>query len=541
MFKLLITLFFGKQSSIKSAAFILMMSVLCSRILGLARDRLLAGIYPSESLGIYFAAFRIPNMIFDLLITGVLSTAFIPVFTRLLVQKDEDKSWRMASVVMNYGMIFFSLISIPLFLFAYDLSLFLAPGLSHAERTLMVDFTRAIIIFQVFPLVLGSFMTGILQSYELFFIPALAPILYNIGTIIGIIALSSYFGLWAPVIGVIIGSFLFLCIQIPGLLYIKFRYYRTFDTSIDGVKDVGRLMVPRTIGLGVSQIETTIDLSLASILGTKMITVFNFAQHLQQLPIGLFGATIAQAVLPKFSRSSIYDRKDQFRSQVLNAVHQILFFIIPISVLFIVLRVPITRLVFGSSEFDWEATILTSQTLAMFSISLSAQALIQVLARAFYATSDTKTPVVVGILGIILNSILSILFVLILKFPIWGLGLSTSIAMFFHMAILFYLLHRRIGKFSLRDICITPLKILFSSVIMGIFVFGLQRLLDELIFDTTRTINLIIFMGLLCAIAGFIYMFISWVLGIDELYQFLSLLKKFRKVRISTLDEGENL
>jgi putative peptidoglycan lipid II flippase len=530
-------LFLGKQSSIGSAAFILMMTVLFSRILGLLRDRLLAGIYPPDSLGIYFAAFRLPNMMFDLLVTGVLTTAFIPVFTRLLTQKGKKAAWRMASTVINYAVLAFGLFSIPFFFFANQISAILAPGFSLEEQRVMANFTRVMIVFQVFPLMLGNFLTGMLQSYQLFFIPALAPIVYNIGTIVGIIFFSSAFGLWAPVIGIIIGAFLFLFIQIPALYYLRFQYSPSLDKEIEGVKETGKLMIPRTIGLGVSQIETTIDLAIASLLGTRMITIFHFAQHLQQLPIGLFGATIAQAVLPKFSRSYASERKDVFRQELCAAVHQILFFVLPLSILFIVLRIPITRLVFGSNEFDWEATVLTAKTLAMFSISLCPQALIHVLARAFYALYDTRTPVAIGIIGICLNVFFSLVFIFGFQLPIWGLGLSTSVAAIIHATVLLYVLQRRIGKFSFVDIGITPGKIAFASFVMGAIIFILQRLLDQLVFDTTRTINLMLFVGTLSAIAGSVYFFLSWVLGVDQLDQFLRLLKKLKKIRMLVMEQ----
>jgi len=523
--------FVGKQSSIGSAAIILMVTVLLSRILGLVRDRLLAGTYPPDLLGVYFAAFRLPNMMFDLLVTGVLTTAFIPVFTRLLTQKGEKYAWHMASIVMNYAVISFAIFSLPVLLFAKQVSFLLAPGFSPDEQTIMANFTRVMIIFQVFPLMIGNFLTGMLQSYQLFFIPALAPILYNIGTIIGILFFAPIFGLWAPVIGVVIGAFLFLLVQIPVLLHLKYTHSWSLDKGIEGVKEVAKLMIPRTIGLGVSQIDTTADLTLASLLGTRMVTIFNFAQHLQQLPIGLFGATIAQAALPTFSRSSAHEEKGQFRKQLISSLHQILFFVLPLSILFIILRIPITRLVFGSDEFDWEATVLTGQTLATFSLSLCAQSFIQVLARAFYALYDTKTPVIIGIIGIVLNVVFSVVFVYGFHWSIWALGLSTSLATILHAGALFFMLQRRIGRFSLHDLVITPGKIVFASVIMGVIIFVLQRLLDQLIFDTTRTVNLLLLVGTVSGVGGSVYLFLSWVFGVGQVERFIFQLKKLKKVR----------
>lgn len=528
---LLQRLLVGKQSSIGRAAIILMITVLLSRILGLVRDRLLAGTYPPDVLGVYFAAFRLPNMMFDLLVTGVLTTAFIPVFTRLLTQKGDEYAWKMASIVMNYAVIAFFFFSLPVLIFGNQVSSVLAPGFSKEEQELMANFTRIMIVFQVFPLMIGNFLTGILQSYQLFLIPALAPILYNIGTIIGIVFLAPYFGLWAPVLGVAMGAILFLLIQIPVLFHLRFKYKWSLDKGIEGVKEVGKLMIPRTIGLGVSQIDTTVDLTLASLLGTRMITIFNFAQHLQQLPIGLFGATIAQAALPSFSRSSAQTEKSQFRQDIVSSLHQILFFVLPLSILFIILRIPITRLVFGSDEFDWEATVLTGQTLAAFSISLCAQSLIQVVARAFYALYDTKTPVMIGVGGILLNALLSVFFIFGLHWPIWALGLSTSIATIIHAGALLIIIQKRVGRFSFQDFFLIPGKIIFASVTMGSIIFVLQRLLDELVFDTTRTFNLLLLVTMVSFVGGSVYIFLAWVFGVGQVDEFLTQLKKLKKVR----------
>ncbi len=531
--------FLLRQSSIGGAAFILMSTVIVSRMLGLFRDRLLAGVYSPEELGIYFASFRLPNMLFDLLVMGVLSAAFIPVFTRLLTQKKEKIAWRMASIIANYTMGVFFIGSVTMFLFARQLCSLFAPGLSEKEIDLMVDFTRTLLFFQALPLIVGNVLTGILQSYQFFFIPAIAPVLYNLGTIIGIVILSPFIGLWAPIAGVSIGAFLFLCVQIPLLFLLRFRYYGSFDTKTEGVREVGILMIPRAIGLGASQIETTLDLILASMLGAKMITVFHFAQHLQQLPVGLFGVTIAQAAFPTLSRSSAQGSHRQFRQSVINAIHQILFFVLPISVCFIVLRVPITRLVFGSSEYDWEATILTAKTLAMFSLSLFAQSIIHVLTRAFYAICDTKTPMLLSIAGIVMNMMFSVLFIFVFQLPVWGLGLSTSIAMSAQVLLLYYVLQKRIGLFSFVDTFVTPMKMVCISFIMGIIMFLSQRLFDELIFDTTRTINVFLFTSFLTILGGVAYLFLSWVFGVDQFYRFARFIKKLKTFQHLPFHQGD--
>lgn len=520
-----------KQSSVGSAAFILMVTVGGSRILGLVRDRMLAQYFPPEELGIYFAAFRLPNMVFELLIMGSLTTAFIPVFTKLLTKHSEEAAWKMASVVINVGTIILTLLTIPALLFAEQLSKILAPGFSNEQIVIMAHYTRLMIVFQVYPLMIGNFLTGMLQSYQMFIVPAVAPVLYNLGTIVCILLLAPTLGLMAPIVGVIVGAVLFFIIQVIPVVSLKYRHRFILDTNVAGVKEVGSLMLPRTIGVGVGQIDTTVDLMLASLLGSKMVTIFQFAQHLQNLPVGLFGATIAQAALPTLSRSSAGDEKESFRKQLVSAIHQILFFVLPVSVFFVVLRIPITRLAFGTDNFDWEATVLTGKTLSAFGISLFAQAIVHVLARGFYALYDTKTPVIIGIISIIINAILSVLFIQVFHLPVWALGLSTSLASLFQATVLFIFLQRKIGRFSLNDVIFLPGRMGIAAVLMGILLYGLVRLLDQLIFDTTRTINLIFLTGTVGIIGLSSYMFLSWVLGVGQIDAFLSMIQRIDKIR----------
>src|SRR4030042_4200122 len=287
-----------KQNSVGSAAFVLMCMVFASRVLGLVRDRLLSGRFVPDELGIYFAAFRLPNLIFELLVMGALTSAFIPVLTRYLTEGKQKEGWHMASIVINISIVILGVMSLPILIWTDEFSRFFAPGFTDSQIHQMATFSRFMVLFQVLPLLVGNFFTGILQSYNLFLMHALAPVVYNVGIIIGIVALSSSLGLYAPVVGVGIGAVLFMLIQLPVLLRIGYRHDFAFNYRNKGVQEVGKLIGPRTLGLAVSQIDSTVDLMMSSLLGARMVTIFNFAQNLQQLPVGLFGATVAQAALP---------------------------------------------------------------------------------------------------------------------------------------------------------------------------------------------------------------------------------------------------
>lgn len=529
-------LFTKKQMTVGSAATVLALMVLLSRVLGLVRDRLLATYFVPDELGIYFAAFRIPNFIFELLVMGALTSAFIPVYSKLLAQKNENEAQRVAAGLINLSLVVFAFLAVPLYFLAPWLSRVIAPGFTPDQIARMVVFTRFMLFFQVAPLLIGNVFTGILQSHNLFLIPALAPVLYNIGIIIGVVLLAPTFGLWAPVIGVAIGAVFFVCIQIPALMHIGYRHTSELNPKREGIREVGRLMGPRTFGLAVSQIDTTIDLMLASVLGARMVTIFTFAQQLQQLPIGLFGQTIAQAALPQLSQLSAVDKRTEFVGVIRSSIHQILFLVLPTGLLFIILRIPVVRLIYGASRFDWAATVATGMTLSAFSLSLFAQAIVQVLARGFYALLDSKTPVVVGVISVLLNSVLSIVFILIFHMPIWALGVSTSIASIVNAILLVYLLDRKTPGLLSPSFILPIVKMGIATLITGIALYAPLKLFDQLVFDTTHTFGLLFLTGVSGTIGFLTYFFLSWVFNVDQVHDLLRLMKRIQKLRSFSLE-----
>ncbi|EKD67499.1 MAG: integral membrane protein MviN [uncultured bacterium] len=531
----------NKQASVRSAATVLIIMVFASRVLGLLRDRMLAARFSPDELGVYLAAFRLPNLLFELLVMGALTSAFIPVYTKYLTLGKQEEAWRISNTIITISCILLACIAVPLLIWTKEVSHFIAPGFSDSQVAQMIGFTRFMVLAQVFPLLIGNFFTGILQSHSLFTVPAIAPVIYNVGIIISIIIFSSSIGLWAPVVGVGIGAVLFMCIQIPSLIQLGYRSRIVLDTHNQGVREIGKLMVPRTIGLAISQVDTTVDLILSTLLGARMVTVFNFAQHLQQLPIGLFGATVAQAAFPLLAQASANEDKEKFTKTLYSALNQIVFFIMPVSVLFMVLRIPIVRLVFGASRFDWQATVLTGMTLSMFAISLSAQAVSQLLTRGFYALYDTKTPVIIGVITILINTICSVIFVQLYKFPVWSLGLSTSIASIINVSLLVVYLGKRIGVGTMAHMFYTPFKIIFASLLTGIALYIPLKLFDQLVFDTTRTFGLLLLTGVASAIGLAVYIFLVWVLDVREVKTFISMISQIRKPKQIILESASEV
>ncbi len=529
MVKNLFSLLYSRQTSILSGAVIIMATMMVAKILGLVRDRLLAHVFSPDTIDIFWAAFRLPDLIFQIIILGALSVAFIPVFTEYYESKGREDAFELSRSILLVFLSIFILATILIYIFAHPIIVnFIAPGFSLEKQTQVVVLTRIILFGQVI-LVLGSFFIGILQSFQRFIIPALAPVFYNFGIILGIVLLSKSFGIQGAAFGVIIGAIFHALVQLPLIWSLGFRFKLPSKFFHPGVKEIVRLMSMRTLGLAAEQINETVGLALASIASIGSVTYLTFAQHLQVVPIGLFGATLAQAALPVLSSERARGRIEEFKITLLTTLHQILFLALPAAAILIVIRIPVVRLVFGASQFDWEATVLTGLTLANLSIGLSAQAISLLLVRGFYALKDTKTPVAVSLIVVSINIILSVYFINVLKLDVWSIGLANSISAITSAILLFWMLHFKVGKFNLKQVLVPLGKILMATIIMGVALYIPIKLLDQVIFDTTRTINLLILTTISATFALSVYVLLVWFLRVRELKTYADLIKRATK------------
>ncbi|TSC64094.1 MAG: virulence factor, partial [Microgenomates group bacterium Gr01-1014_93] len=332
-----------------------MATVVLSKILGLIRDRLLVHTFTPDTVAIFFAAFRLPDLVFQLIIFGALSVAFIPVFTEYVEHRGREEAFKLAQAVLNLALLILFILTIIIFIFADPLTSLIVPGFSEYQKSQVAELTRVILIGQLI-LTIGSFFIGILQSFQRFIIPALAGVFYNFGIILGIVFLSSSFGILGAAVGVIIGALLHVLVQLPLVLSMGFRISSIFAVFHPGVKEITRLMSFRTIGLVAEQINETVGLILASLIGAASVTYLTFAQHLQIVPVALFGATLAQAALPVLSSEKSRGRMDEFKVTLLTTLHQILFLALPAAAICVILRMSVVRLVFGALQFVWEVS-----------------------------------------------------------------------------------------------------------------------------------------------------------------------------------------
>lgn len=536
MVKNLFNILSQRQTSILSGAVIIMATVIATKFLGLIRDRLLAHSFTPDSVAIFFAAFRIPDLIFQLFIFGTLSVAFIPVFTEFLEEKGEKEAFKLAQSILSLSLILLLAITIFVSVFAGPLTSMIVPGFTPEQKDQVAQLTRIILLGQLI-LTIGAFFIGISQSFQRFIIPSLAGFFYNLGIILGIFLFASGFGITGAAFGVVIGAIFHILVQLPLVWSLGFRFQHITTIFHPGVKELFKLMSIRTFGLAAEQINETVGVILASLVSTASVTYLTFAQHLQIVPIGLFGATIAQAALPVLSSERARGRMDEFKTTLLTTAHQILFLALPATAILIVLRIPSVRLVFGASQFDWPSTVLTGQTLAYLSVGLSAQALSLLFVRGFYALKDTKTPVLISLVVVVTNIILSFYFIKFLKLDVWGLGLAGSISAVLSVVLQFIALDKKVNGFSKDQVYVPFLKMLMATVIMGMALYIPVKLLDQVIFDTTRTINLLILTGLASIFALAVYIFLVWFLKVRELNTYVDLLKKLAKMRASVKTE----
>lgn len=529
MVRNLLSLLTVRQNSILSGAVVIMTTVMLGKILGLVRDRLLAHVFPPEQTEIFFAAFRMPDMLFQIFILGALAVAFIPVFTESLEHHGKEEAFDMARAVLNNALFIFFTGTVLLYIFAEPLTrILIVPGFDAAKQQQVVALTRIILIGQLI-LTVGSFFIGLLQSFQRFIIPSLAPVFYNLGIILGIVFFSRSLGIMAPAIGVVIGALFHVGIQLPLVLSLGFRLKFPPKFFHPGVKEIIRLISFRTIGLAAEQINETIGTNLASFASVGSISFLTYAQHLQLVPVSLFGASLAQAALPILSSEKARGRLEEFKVTLLTTMHQIFFLTLPATAILIVIRIPVVRLVFGASQFNWDATVLTGATVAYLAIGLSAQAIALLLVRGFYALKDTKTPVLASLVSVLINVLLSVSFVRFFNLDVWSLGAANSVAIIIYAVLLFATLHFKIGKFDLKQAFIPFLKMLMATVIMGACLYIPIKLLDQVVFDTTKTINLLVLTSIASVFALSIYILLVWFLKVRELQTYVELFKKFAK------------
>lgn len=448
------------ETTIAGGAVLIASASLISRLLGLLRDRMLFSTFGAgDILDSYFAAFRLPDFLFNILVLGALSSAFIPVF----LKHEREEGWRIANSVMTILLVVFGVFAVFAYVFAPTLAALYAPGFSGEKLEATVALSR-IMLLSMLLFVASNVVSSMLNAMRRFLAFALSPIAYNVGIIIGIVAFYPRLGINGLAWGVVLGAFLHLALQLPALRRLGWRYRWQRPMLRTGTRQVFRLMGPRTIGLAAVQIEQVISTMLASTLTIGSVAIFHAAQNIQSFPINIFGISLAVSSFPVFATAWNEGRVADFIKEFSRIFRRILFFIAPATVLFLLLRAHIVRLVLGAGQFNWTATFLTAQTLGLLALSLFAQSLIPMLARSFYAIQDTRTPALISVGAVALNITGGLL--LAATLGVLGLAISLTAASFLHMFVLLLLLRRRLGDLEDTVILTSTIKIMIASAVM---------------------------------------------------------------------------
>ncbi|MDP3729228.1 MAG: murein biosynthesis integral membrane protein MurJ [bacterium] len=404
-------------NSISSAALLLGAAGLLSRILGILRDRLLAGHFGAgRELDIYYAAFQIPDFVYNIFLLGAASAAIIPIFLETKAKSEEDAK----TLVRNLLGIFVLISAVIAALTALAIPVFIGlvtPGFSYDERSLTVVLTR---IMMISPVLLGisGIISAVTQSFRRFAVFALSPVVYNIGIIFGILVLLPAFGLSGLALGVIIGAVLHLAVQLYGFFDLGFNLKMTSPRHLpESVIKIMKLSFPRVIASSINNLTAVFLVAISSTLVAGSIAVYQFANNLGGLPIGIFGVSFAIAAFPSLSENFIKKDAKAFFDNFYSSVRSILFYIFPISVFFYVLRAQIVRATLGTGKFDWGDTRLTAASLGIMTIAIFAHSLIPILIRFFYALGNTKRPLIINLFTAALTIVLALVFVNILSAP----------------------------------------------------------------------------------------------------------------------------
>jgi len=466
----------GKRQ-IARAAGVVMVAFVASRALGLGREMIISRYFgTSADYDAYLAAFRLPDILFQLVAGGALGSAFIPMFTSYLARGDEEGAWRLASAVVNLILLILTSLAVIAALLAPQVVALIAPGFPPGQRALAAELMRLMLISPVVFGVSGIVM-GILNSHQHFLLPALAPSMYNLSIIGGAVFLAPRLGVRGLAIGVVIGAGLHLLIQVPGLLRVGTRYFPMLGLRHPGVHEVGRLMLPRTLGLAIVQLNFLVNTILASELPAGSLSALNYAFLLMLLPQGIFAQAIATVAFPTFAAQFARDEVAEMRSTLSATLRTILYLTIPASVGLYLLRAPVIQLLFQRGAFKASSTAAVAWALQFYVLGLVAHSAVEIVTRAFYALHDTRTPVLIGGAAMGLNVLLSL--VLIRPLAHGGLALANSIATTLEMIGLLVILRGRLHGLEGRRITASLVRVGTAAAAMGMTVWGFVRLAGD--------------------------------------------------------------
>lgn len=518
------------------AALVVMVLFVASRALGLVREVAISRQFgTSPDAAAYHAAFRIPDLLFNVMAGGALASAFIPTFTAFLIRDDRPGASRLASAIANIILLALTaLAGLAALMAPWLVANVVAPGggFTAEMRELTANLMRIMLVSTVI-FSLSGLVMGVLNALEHFVAPAFAPLLYNLGIIGGALVLAPWLGVYGLALGVVVGALAHLLIQVPILLRHGLRYSAILGlrdpTLAPSVRQVGRLMAPRVLGVATVQLSLLANTILASYLYVQAIPALYYAFITMLLPQGIFALSVATVIFPAFAGQAARGEVAAMRHTLSRTLRVVLFLTVPATVGLIVLRVPLIEILFQRGAFDATSTAAAAWALLFYSLGLVGHSLLEIISRAFYALHDTLTPVLVGAGAIALSVVMALL--LMPRFgspgdiahgPHGALALANSTATTLEMLLLLWLLRRRLQGVEGREMLVAGARVGLAALVMGAGLVGLLRL------SPLQQAPVWIVTPLAIVVGGALYLLAAWLLRSEEVREVPKLLLRRR-------------
>lgn len=512
------------NQQIARAAGTIMLAFIFSQLAGLIRRILVAQAFGANvELDAFIAANRVSETLFNLIAGGALGSAFIPTFTTLLTKGEKKSAWKLASSIANLVLLILIFLGLISYLIAPQIVRYaLAPGLAQDPQLLQlsVNLLRIQLVSAIL-FGLSGLVMGILNSHQVFLIPALTPAMYQLGMIFGVIFLSPKLGIYGLAWGVVLGAFLHLILQIPSLLKQKGNYSFELGIGNPAVGEVVRLIIPRLAGVAVVQFNFWVNSALASKMGPGSLVGVDYGFSLMLMAQAIIAQSVATAMMPTIASQFALGKLDDVRYSLTSSLRGVLFLAVPASVGLILLRQPIIALLYQRGNFNAHSTEIVAWALLWYAAGLIGHSMLEILARAFYALHDTRTPVMVGMVAMGLNIVLSFLFSALFKrlgwMPHGGLALANTLATALEAIVLLILMHKRLKGLSPRTLMAGFGQSLIASLLMGAIIFIWLQM------AFTSNAWIIVLGGVV--LGGGIYLLAILIMPIPEVKTFIRLIK----------------
>ncbi len=516
------------NKAVKTVSFMIF-ATLAAKVLGLVRDMLLAQSYGTGmEANAFLAASRIPLLFFDIGLGAAIASTFIPVFNEYLESGDKKKAIHFSNQFVNIVLLITGLLSIIGIVFAKQFATIIAPGFDEQTYLLTVQLIKILFPMIIFTGLAFS-LVGILQSFNEFNVPASISLVSNLTIILYFVFLNQKFGIYGLAVTMVVAWSLQVVVQIPALIKKGYTYKLTVSFRSEGIKKVALLALPILVSTWVQPINAMVNINLASFLSEGSVAALDYANKLYIIVVGVFTYALANFIFPSLSRMSASENREQFVALMKTALRTVIYFISPMMIGFILLRVPLIKLVYERGAFDSASTQLTSTALLFYSMGMLAFAIQDIMNKGFYALQDASTPMKIAVGGISLNILLSFVFVKLVGTGIGGLALAASIAAIVISGSLLYTMHRKLGKFIDTELMKYFIKVLFSTGVMGIIVYFVKLFLPVQLGYTI--IGKVVYLMIPVCTGVLAYGIITYILGIQEARIAVGLIKdKLKRV-----------